>query len=379
MSGRSAACSTRWRPARARSRAGRRRADQRDPARHPRPMMEMAPLSPPAFERAVKQCLAKDPDDRWQSAGDLKARAGMDRGRARADGSGRGGAASRSQRRASPAFIAATLALASIVVAACTPWPGTPDRCSPCPCRPGSRSRPRLSRPLPIAISRDGTRIAFAGHEVEGVDRLWVRTLSSSDARPLPGTERAEGRSSRRRPFDRLLRRWQLRRVDFAGGPVTLLADMSGSTRGHLGARRHDLYAPTAPGRSTAFPPMAAPRSPSPPSTHPWARPPIGIRTCCRTESTSSISRARPEPEAGATRPSTPPIWVEGSESPCSRWHRTSLRLGPPAVRPSGCAGRAALRPAPERGPRSGPDRDRRLSPWTSASAVHRSRCRTMA
>src|SRR5262249_34327515 len=27
---------------------------------------------PPALERVVRQCLAKDPDERWQSAGDLK-------------------------------------------------------------------------------------------------------------------------------------------------------------------------------------------------------------------------------------------------------------------------------------------------------------------
>jgi hypothetical protein len=29
-------------------------------------------VAPLGFERAVKQCLAKDPDERWQSAGDLR-------------------------------------------------------------------------------------------------------------------------------------------------------------------------------------------------------------------------------------------------------------------------------------------------------------------
>jgi TolB-like protein/Flp pilus assembly protein TadD len=38
----------------------------------PRPLMEQAPLTPPGFERLVNQCLAKNPDERWQSASDLR-------------------------------------------------------------------------------------------------------------------------------------------------------------------------------------------------------------------------------------------------------------------------------------------------------------------
>ncbi len=37
----------------------------------PRPMSELHELVPAALDRLVRQCLAKDPDDRWQSAGDL--------------------------------------------------------------------------------------------------------------------------------------------------------------------------------------------------------------------------------------------------------------------------------------------------------------------
>ena len=38
----------------------------------PRPISTLQPMTPPALERVVTQCLAKEPDDRWQSAGDLK-------------------------------------------------------------------------------------------------------------------------------------------------------------------------------------------------------------------------------------------------------------------------------------------------------------------
>ena len=38
----------------------------------PKPMAERVPFTPPALQRVVTECLAKDPDDRWQSAGDVK-------------------------------------------------------------------------------------------------------------------------------------------------------------------------------------------------------------------------------------------------------------------------------------------------------------------
>src|SRR5439155_24942040 len=41
--------------------------------REPEPMSRLQPLTPPALERLVRRCLAKDPDDRWQTARDLLA------------------------------------------------------------------------------------------------------------------------------------------------------------------------------------------------------------------------------------------------------------------------------------------------------------------
>jgi eukaryotic-like serine/threonine-protein kinase len=36
------------------------------------PINTLAQMSPPVLDRTVNQCLAKDPDERWQSAQDLK-------------------------------------------------------------------------------------------------------------------------------------------------------------------------------------------------------------------------------------------------------------------------------------------------------------------
>jgi eukaryotic-like serine/threonine-protein kinase len=40
--------------------------------RDPEPISLHQPMIPPMLERVVKKCLAKDPDDRWQTASDLK-------------------------------------------------------------------------------------------------------------------------------------------------------------------------------------------------------------------------------------------------------------------------------------------------------------------
>jgi pimeloyl-ACP methyl ester carboxylesterase len=37
----------------------------------PRPVIDIAPLTPPALDRVIRACLAKDPDQRWQSAHDV--------------------------------------------------------------------------------------------------------------------------------------------------------------------------------------------------------------------------------------------------------------------------------------------------------------------
>ena len=42
-------------------------------ATEPRPLKELQPLTPASLERTIRRCLAKDPDDRWQSARDLRA------------------------------------------------------------------------------------------------------------------------------------------------------------------------------------------------------------------------------------------------------------------------------------------------------------------
>ena len=39
--------------------------------REPPAITTLKPMSPPALEHVVKRCLAKDPEERWQSARDV--------------------------------------------------------------------------------------------------------------------------------------------------------------------------------------------------------------------------------------------------------------------------------------------------------------------
>ena len=38
----------------------------------PRPVSQPSPLSPQALDRPIRQALVREPEERWQSAGDLR-------------------------------------------------------------------------------------------------------------------------------------------------------------------------------------------------------------------------------------------------------------------------------------------------------------------
>jgi serine/threonine protein kinase len=43
----------------------------------PKPLSTPLPMTPPPLDRLMRRCLAKDPDERWQSAGDLAEHVGV--------------------------------------------------------------------------------------------------------------------------------------------------------------------------------------------------------------------------------------------------------------------------------------------------------------
>ncbi|CAN5742631.1 hypothetical protein BH18ACI5_BH18ACI5_09400 [soil metagenome] len=192
-------------------------------ATKPRPLEELLPLTPPALERIVSRCLAKDPEDRWQTARDVAAELQW----VGQGGSQVGLPAMVSGRRriregvAWGAFALATIGAAGFAVA----W----ARRAP---EPAALVRFPLVMPAstqnasPPVISPDGRNIVFAA-ESEGKRMIWIRPLDALEARTLPGTEGAY------RPFWSpdgrylgFLAGTKLKKVDIAGGPPQTICDV---------------------------------------------------------------------------------------------------------------------------------------------------------
>jgi serine/threonine protein kinase len=162
----------------------------------PAPVSTVVPTTPPAFERLVRTCLAKDPDDRWQTAHDIAVQlrwiqeGGSAIGPTPAIVPGRGRAI-----RVLP-WIVAVLAAAGVTLLLVRDWRRSSVRP---PITRFSVLAPENTMFTPpgelsssqVALSPDGRTLAFVAHAGGGRPLLWVRPLDSLTAVPLPGTEDA--------------------------------------------------------------------------------------------------------------------------------------------------------------------------------------------
>jgi Tol biopolymer transport system component len=147
-------------------------------------------MSPPALDRVVRTCLAKDPEERWQSAHDVAGELKWI-----AAGSQAGAPAIVvSHRKARERFAWALSALLAVATATLgllllsrRPEPLQTVQTSILP--PAKAAFAFTAGPM--ALSPDGRLLAFVA-EAEGKRMLWVRPLSTLTAQALAGTEGAE-------------------------------------------------------------------------------------------------------------------------------------------------------------------------------------------
>jgi Tol biopolymer transport system component/tRNA A-37 threonylcarbamoyl transferase component Bud32 len=154
----------------------------------PAPISTVAPMTPPAFDRVVRTCLAKDPDDRWQTAHDV----GVQLKWIQEGGSAAGLPAPVAARRKSRERLAWAIAgLFALIAALATA--GYLRRAPKAPQAVRASILPpsgTLFEPIdgPVALSPDGRQIAFSAKDAEGDSSIWVRSLDSPQAQKLEGT-----------------------------------------------------------------------------------------------------------------------------------------------------------------------------------------------
>jgi Tol biopolymer transport system component/tRNA A-37 threonylcarbamoyl transferase component Bud32 len=156
----------------------------------PKPISQVAPMAPASLDRLVRTCLAKAPDERWQSAHDIAAELawiGQESGRSEP-----AAAAARRPRggRAISWAIAAVLGAVAgaLAVRALHPPARPPEVRSSIPAPDGWRFDLLAGPP---ALSPDGTRLAFAARTEDGRTFLFLRPLESDSAQMLAGSEGA--------------------------------------------------------------------------------------------------------------------------------------------------------------------------------------------
>ena len=203
--------------------------------REPPAMSSLQPMTPPALDRAVKRCLAKDPENRWQTGRDLELELksiveGVPQATAVVT-VGRTGVLSRRNLTTGLAFLGFG-AFSGFAVWYLRPPPALP----PQPVARFLVLPPEKtyfsSNPNFVAVSPDGSKLAFVGEgtSISGsTPQLWVRFLDSLSAEPLAGTEganqpfwSADGR------FLAFFAEGKLKKKDVSGGPAQILCDVAG-------------------------------------------------------------------------------------------------------------------------------------------------------
>ncbi len=218
-------------------------------ASDPPPISSVQPMSPPALEQVVRTCLAKDPEDRFQSVHDLKLQL-------------RWIAEASSSQLAAPAQVRARRVIQkrTLLVAAAVGWllaltaftfyllnrtqlqesrrPVTASWLPP----PDTEFAPVQAGPL--VLSPDGSKLAFITGDLSEA-KLWIRDVSTGKAHRVEDVERPiypfwsyDGK------YIGFFSGGKLKKVAVDGGPVQVLCDAPEGRGGSWSSRGIIIFTP---------------------------------------------------------------------------------------------------------------------------------------
>ena len=162
----------------------------------PAPVSTFKPQIPPAFEHVVSVCLQKNPEERFQTAHDVKLQLQwIASGQSSSAVSALRAASPHSGRRARLGWIAALVA-AAVLGAAGGMFlfhPAHAPRVVRAAVNPPEKTTLNLAgdNAGPPVLSPDGASLAFTATNPGGATLIWVRPVDSVEAHSVPGTEGA--------------------------------------------------------------------------------------------------------------------------------------------------------------------------------------------
>jgi Tol biopolymer transport system component/predicted Ser/Thr protein kinase len=225
----------------------------------PTPISSLQPMTPPALDRLMKKCLAKDPEERWQNAHDLVSELRWTTEGGSQAGLVPTGAAKGIRVLGRRALILSVVALLLVAgISSLVAW-----NLKPSPLQlvsrtvinlPSGQQLAGLVNGLAVALSPDGTRLAYVARQ-DGTQQLYLRALDSLEAKPIPGTDGAVN------PFFSPDGQWvgffaggKLKKVSVGGGAAITLGDAVEPRGASWGSKGMIAFAPSASGRLQQLP-----------------------------------------------------------------------------------------------------------------------------
>jgi eukaryotic-like serine/threonine-protein kinase len=213
----------------------------------PPSMASLQPMTPLALDRLVKRCLAKDPDERWQSANDLANELKWIAESSTSAAAKIVAAAERARPSRRWALAAGLACLIVAAIAGLAAW-----NLKPTPPKPVTRTvitlplGDRLVGPeqTALALSPDGKLLVYAA--IHGItSQLYLRPLDVQEARPIPGTEGAS------EPFFSPDSQWigffaggKVKKVSVSGGAPVTLGDAGTPYGASWGSQGNIIFVP---------------------------------------------------------------------------------------------------------------------------------------